>query len=91
MAVAFCPECGQGIQLGAQPHEGQRVACSECGAELEVISVRPLELDWVYDEPVEGEDDGDPEEEWEDDRDSAEEWNGDSSPEEEAQAEWEEL
>ncbi len=87
MAVAFCPECGQGVQLGAQPQEGQRVTCGECGAELEVISVRPLELDWVYNEPDE---DWDFEEEREEDWSSGEEWNGGSSPEEE-EAEWEEL
>lgn len=85
MAVGFCPECGQGIQLGAQPHESQRAICNECGASLEVISVRPLELDWVYNEPDE---DWDLEEEWEEDR-SSDEWDGDSSFE--AQAEWEEL
>ena len=73
MAVGFCPECGRGIQLGARPHEGQKITCSECRAKLEVISVRPLELDWAYDEPIE----------W--DEDSDEEWDGDSSAEEEAE------
>ena len=51
MAVAFCLECGNSISLGTRLHEGQRLICTECGARLEVISLRPLELDWVYDEP----------------------------------------
>ncbi len=58
MAVAFCPGCGQGIQLGAHPYRGQRVVCNQCGARLEVINVRPLELGWGYDELAE-EGDGD--------------------------------
>ena len=59
MAVAFCLECGNGISLGARPHEGQRLICTKCRARLELINVRPLELDWVYAEPVH-----DPEEYW---------------------------
>jgi len=50
MTTAFCPECEHSLNLGAQPYEGQRVICPECGACLEVISLKPLELDWVYDE-----------------------------------------
>jgi lysine biosynthesis protein LysW len=48
MAVAYCLECRKSIDLGARPHEGQRLICSECGARLEVINLKPLELDWVY-------------------------------------------
>lgn len=76
MAVAFCPECGEGIRLGSQPHEGQRVTCAECSASLEVISVRPLELDWAYDEPIEDL------EEWDMEWDFDEEWEEDWGPEE---------
>ncbi len=59
MAVAFCLECGNTIDLGARLYEGQQLICTECGARLEVINVRPLELDWVYAEPCH-----DPEEYW---------------------------
>lgn len=75
MAVAFCPECGEGVKLGSQPHEGQRVTCNECGASLEVISLKPLELDWVYDEPVE--DSGEWEGDWGSDEDLEEDWASD--------------
>jgi lysine biosynthesis protein LysW len=51
MAVAYCLECGNSIGLSARPCEGQRLICTACGARLEVISLRPLELDWAYDEP----------------------------------------
>jgi lysine biosynthesis protein LysW len=51
MVTAVCPECGYTVNLGAQPYEGQRVICAGCGANLEVISLGHLELDWVYDTP----------------------------------------
>ncbi len=52
MAVAYCLECRKSIDLGARPCEGQRLICTECGARLEVISLKPLELDWVYDKEL---------------------------------------
>lgn len=55
MATALCPECDQMVKVGAELAEGQRVTCSHCGTELEVISVDPLELDWAYVEPAEKE------------------------------------
>jgi lysine biosynthesis protein LysW len=60
MATAFCPECGSSVNLGTQPYEGQQVICAMCRAKLEIISLRHLELDWVYDTPRHN-----PEEEWE--------------------------
>jgi len=47
----FCVHCDYRIDLGLRPQEGQRVHCPQCGAYLEIISVQPLELDWVYDSP----------------------------------------
>jgi len=52
MTTAFCPECEHSLNLGAQLYEGQRIICPECGARLEVISLKPLELDWVYDKEL---------------------------------------
>jgi alpha-aminoadipate carrier protein LysW len=54
MAMAFCPDCGQGIDL-ARAREGQLLMCPNCDAELEVISLNPPELDWAYEEPEEEE------------------------------------
>ena len=51
MAITFCPECDSPVQFHSRPFEGQRVACPVCAASLEVISVKPLELDWAYDAP----------------------------------------
>jgi len=50
MTVATCPDCERKINLGPDPEEGQRVTCSNCKADLEVISLTPPELDWYYSE-----------------------------------------
>ena len=50
LAVADCPDCGERISLGFRPREGQQLACSDCGALLEIISLQPLELDWASSE-----------------------------------------
>jgi alpha-aminoadipate/glutamate carrier protein LysW len=44
MAVV-CPECDNPITVDAdEVEEGETVQCDECGLEMEVVSVDPLEL-----------------------------------------------
>lgn len=44
MAVV-CPECDNPLTIAAdEVEEGETVQCDECGADLEVIGVDPLEL-----------------------------------------------
>ena len=45
-----CLDCEHPIELGFQPVEGQIITCPECEAELEVISVEPMELDFYYED-----------------------------------------
>jgi lysine biosynthesis protein LysW len=52
MDTAFCLDCGYAVNLGSRPVEDQVITCSNCGAQLEVISLDPLELDWAYLKPV---------------------------------------
>lgn len=59
MAVAICAECDQDIEVSDRTRVGQRVVCPNCGAQLEVASTSPLEL-----EPADDDDEG-----WEDDDD----------------------
>lgn len=41
-----CPECDAMIDIDEDMvEEGQSVECPECGAELEVVSTDPVELD----------------------------------------------
>jgi hypothetical protein len=47
MAFAYCLDCGSRIYLGAKPWKGQPVFCERCDADMEVIRVNPLELDWT--------------------------------------------
>jgi alpha-aminoadipate carrier protein LysW len=57
MAVV-CPECDNPIIVDAdEVEEGETVQCDECGMDLEIVSVEPLELAPV---DVAGYDDEDP-------------------------------
>ena len=59
--MAQCPECEAAIDLEQDElEEGQIVDCPECGVELEVISIDPLELNAIADDDEEDEED----EEW---------------------------
>jgi lysine biosynthesis protein LysW len=57
MLRAECPECGEPVELRDNTEVGDHVVCIECNTELEVLSLFPLELDYVL------------EDEWEDDWD----------------------
>jgi alpha-aminoadipate carrier protein LysW len=50
MVSASCPDCDGDIILSPAPKVGKRLTCRHCGADLEVIGVDPVELDWAYDE-----------------------------------------
>ena len=50
MTVSKCPLCGEKVKISAKPWIGQSVDCPACDATLEVISLRPLSLDWPYDD-----------------------------------------
>jgi lysine biosynthesis protein LysW len=39
-----CPECGSPVVLRKGIEAGERVSCLECGETLEVVSVKPLEV-----------------------------------------------
>lgn len=41
---AACPECGADVELGSKVEKGEIVQCSDCGSDLEVMSVSPVEL-----------------------------------------------
>jgi len=71
--VSYCPECEAVIDEEFED-VGEIISCPECGVELEVISVDPVEFDLA---PIDDEeddefrfDDTDDEEEWDDEEDS---------------------
>lgn len=45
MTTATCPECDAEITIPADAMENELIACPECGTELEIISLDPVELD----------------------------------------------
>ncbi|MEW6716977.1 MAG: hypothetical protein AB1345_05715 [Chloroflexota bacterium] len=45
MVTAKCPSCQSQINVGAHPEMGQRVICSTCSAELDVVWLYPVALD----------------------------------------------
>lgn len=49
VAIAFCTRCRQDIRPEDRLRLGQRFFCPHCCTEIEVVSPRPLEPDWVYD------------------------------------------
>jgi len=56
MAVV-CPECDNPIVVDVdEVEEGETVQCDECGADLEVVSVDPLELAAIDDSGYDDED-----------------------------------
>jgi lysine biosynthesis protein LysW len=67
MPYAACPGCDQNILLRRTIKLGDVVYCDNCEADLEIVNVNPVELDWPWEED-ETEDDFDTEdEEWDDD------------------------
>ena len=47
--IARCPDCRERIRLSGKLYVGKTIICSNCDAELEVIDIDPLELDWASD------------------------------------------
>jgi hypothetical protein len=70
-----CLDCEGQIELTFQPVEGQIITCPSCEAELEVISVQPLELDFYY-------------EDWEDEDWEDEDWDEDEDDDDEDEDDW---
>ena len=53
---ALCVECDAELNVGPRARVGQHAICPNCGIELEVISVNPMEVDIAYDDGEEWDD-----------------------------------
>jgi lysine biosynthesis protein LysW len=85
MATALCPDCGQKIVIGPKPKKGQWVSCPHCNADLELISVSPLELDWAQYDEEDVEDDF-----WDDEEDEFDDWDDEEEDYDNEPLGWEE-
>jgi alpha-aminoadipate/glutamate carrier protein LysW len=53
-----CPECDAEVHVDTDADKGDIMSCEECGTDLEIVGLDPVELDIVEDEDL-----GDEEEE----------------------------
>jgi alpha-aminoadipate/glutamate carrier protein LysW len=44
MQNSQCPVCSSDIIIDDDAYEGDLIDCANCGAEIEIISLRPLQL-----------------------------------------------
>jgi alpha-aminoadipate/glutamate carrier protein LysW len=75
--VSYCPECEAVIDEEFED-VGEVISCPECGVELEVISVDPVEFDLA---PIDDDDDDDDEFRFDDadDEEDDDDWDDDDS------------
>ena len=70
--MSYCPECEAAIDDTEIADVGEVMACPECGVELEVVSVDPVEFDLA---PIDEDEDEDDEDEYNfDESDEEEDW-----------------
>lgn len=58
MPTGTCPECDAEVHVDTDADKGDIMSCEECGTDLEIVGLDPVELDIVEDEDL-----GDEEEE----------------------------
>lgn len=49
MPTTVCPECSEDVYVDADSEQGDIVTCDECGSDLEVVGLDPLEVDLYED------------------------------------------
>jgi lysine biosynthesis protein LysW len=48
MKSGVCPNCEEMVNVGDSPLVGNFARCESCGAELIIVWLNPLELDFAY-------------------------------------------
>ena len=61
MPTGTCPECDADVHVDTDADKSDVVSCEECGAELEIVGLDPVELDIVEEADI---DDDEEEEEF---------------------------
>ncbi len=45
MPTTSCPECSEEVYVDADSEQGDVISCDECGTDLEVVGLDPIEVD----------------------------------------------
>lgn len=67
MPTTICPECSEEVYVDAESEQGDVVSCDECGADLEVVGLDPIELDLYIEKDSDDYDDDDDINDYDDD------------------------
>jgi len=59
MPTTACPECSEDVFVDADSEQGDIVSCDECGTDLEIVGLDPIELDIHADSDDSDADEGD--------------------------------
>ncbi len=55
MPTGTCPECEADVHVDTDTDKGDTLTCDDCGTELEVVGLDPVELDIVEDDDADEE------------------------------------
>lgn len=56
MPTGTCPECDADVHVDTDADKGDIISCEECGTDLEIVGLDPVELDIVEEEDLGDED-----------------------------------
>lgn len=56
MPTGTCPECDADVHVDTDADKGDIISCEECGTDLELVGLDPVELDIVEEDYDEDED-----------------------------------
>ena len=57
MPTGTCPECDADVFVDSDADKGDSISCDECGTDLEIVGLDPIELDIVDDDEDDGDED----------------------------------
>lgn len=59
MPIGTCPECEADVHVDIDADKGETVNCEDCGSQLEIVGLDPVELDVVEEEDYDEDEDED--------------------------------
>lgn len=59
LPTGTCPECDADVHVDTDADKGDTISCEECGTDLELVGLDPVELDIVEEDDYDGDEDED--------------------------------